>query len=101
MKLTITAAYHIQPSFTPYKAIGGDRRYIKNRGEHRDFLKEFNYEEVGNDPSMAAPAMSDEEFTYERAKQKAEIERSFVETEKLTRDLAAISPDLAKPTGEP
>ena len=64
-------------------------------------MKEFNYEEVGHDASMAPPPMSDEEFSHERAKQTAEIERSFAETERLTRDLGLISPDLAKPEGEP
>ena len=96
MKIQITARYHIQPAFTPYRAIGGDRRAIHTRAEHRDFLKEFNYEEVGNDASMAPPPVSDEEFMYERNKQRAEIEHSFMETEKLTRDLA----DLAKSPGE-
>ena len=46
---------HIAPLFAGYRAIGGDRRYITSREEHRDFLREFNYEEVGNDASYAPP----------------------------------------------
>lgn len=89
----IQTVLEIQPSliydsFEPYKAIGGDRRYIKNKREHRDFLKEFGYEEVGNDPAYAPPSLSEDEQAYNDALAKAEIERSFAETDQLSRDLA-------------
>ncbi|MGC3959564.1 MAG: hypothetical protein QM813_16940 [Verrucomicrobiota bacterium] len=51
----ISSSYHISPMFTGYRAIGGDRRYIATRSEHNDFLREFNYAEVGNDASYAPP----------------------------------------------
>lgn len=45
----------VAPLFTPYKAVAGDRRYVNTRQEHRDFLRQHNFIEVGNDPSMAPP----------------------------------------------
>lgn len=94
MSLTITARYHIQPGFESYRAVGGDKRIIRNRAEHRDFLKRFNKVEIGNDASMAPPKMSDEEFKYEQGVKMREIEHSFAETAALERDLANV-------TGEP
>lgn len=94
MGLTITANYHIQPGFEPYRAIGGDKRIIRTRAEHRDFLKRFNKVEVGNDASMAPPKISDEEFQHEQVAKKREIVASFAETAALERDLANL-------TGEP
>lgn len=91
MSLTITASYHIQPGFEPYRAIGGDKRIIRNRSEHRDFLKRFNKIEIGNDASMAPPKISDEEFAYEQAEKKREIVDSFAKTAALERDLANLA----------
>jgi hypothetical protein len=50
----------VAPLFTDYRAIAGDRRYIRTRQEHKDFLREFGYEEVGNDLSYY-PTETDEE----------------------------------------
>jgi putative FmdB family regulatory protein len=48
--------YHVAPMFNAYRAVGHERgRVIKNRDEHRDYLKRYGYEEVGNDPSYAPP----------------------------------------------
>lgn len=47
---------HITPDFEPYHAVGKERgKLIKTRAQHRDYLKKHNYEEVGNDASMAPP----------------------------------------------
>lgn len=86
--LQITAQYHIQPGFEPYRAVGLDKRIVTTRAQHRDLLKEFNKVEIGNDTSMAPPKISDEEFKYQQSQQRAEIERSFAETDALARDLA-------------
>lgn len=77
----------VAPSFTPYKAIAGDRRYIRNKAEHRDFLREFNYVEVGNDASMAPPAISDEEFAYQKTEQLKELTRDADEIAKVAKEL--------------
>jgi hypothetical protein len=50
----------VAPMFPEYRAIAGDRRYIRTRQEHKDFLREFGYEEVGNDLSYY-PTETDEE----------------------------------------
>jgi hypothetical protein len=50
----------VAPIFDAYRAIAGDRRYIRTRQEHKDFLREFGYEEVGNDTSYY-PTETDEE----------------------------------------
>lgn len=91
MALTITASYHIQPSFEPYRAVGVDGRIIKTRAAHRDMLKEFNKVEVGNDSSVAPPRISDEEFQHDQTLKKREIEASFAETDRLAADLANFS----------
>lgn len=61
-KLTrpIISAPMVAPLFNEYRAIAGDRRYIRTRQEHKDFLREFGYEEVGNDKSYY-PTETDEE----------------------------------------
>jgi hypothetical protein len=94
MALTITASYHIQPSFEPYRAVGTDGRIISTRKAHRDMLKEFNKVEVGNDASVAPPKMEPGEFEHHQAAKKREIMDSFAETASLERDLANF-------TGEP
>lgn len=91
MSLIITAAYHIQPGFEPYRAVGGDKRIIRNRAEHRDFLKRFNKVEIGNDASMAPPKAEPGEFEHQQALKKREIEASFHENTKLAADLASFT----------
>lgn len=82
----------VAPMFESYRAIGGDRRWIRNKQEHVSFLKEFNYEEVGNDPSMAPPPISDEEFNFNRQQQLAEVTESHQQQQQLLKDLA-ITPE--------
>lgn len=76
--------------FTPYRAVGGDRRWVKNADEHRAFLREFNYEEVGTDSSMAPPDMdiTDAEWDRDRKQKIAELERNVRETESIVGNLA-------------
>lgn len=51
-----TGKHHVTPEFTPYKATGHERgKVIGSRRAHRDYLRKHNYEEIGNDPSMAPP----------------------------------------------
>ena len=94
MALTITASYHIQPGFEPYRAVGIDGRIVSTRKQHRDMLKEFGKVEVGNDSSVAPPKMEPGEFEHLQAAKKREIVASFAETD-------ALAHDLAKFTGEP
>lgn len=77
-------------AFTPYRAIGGDRRLVKNQGEHRAFLREFNYEEVGNDASMAPPHLdvSDAEWERDRQRKVADLERSVCEQADIVEKVA-------------
>jgi hypothetical protein len=76
------AAPMIRPVFTPYRAVAGDRRYIKSESAHRDFLKEFGLIEIGNDSSMAPPP---DDQDREAARQK--------ESKEALADLAG-SPEL-------
>lgn len=51
-----STSVHIVPLFQPYKAMGHERgRVIRSRQEHRDYLRQHGYEEVGNDPAYAPP----------------------------------------------
>jgi hypothetical protein len=75
----------VAPLFQSYKAVAGDRRYIRNRAEHNDFLREFNYVEVGNDPSMAPPG-TDEEFREKQESERKEMERDQAELTKIVKD---------------
>lgn len=93
MALTITASYHIQPGFEPYRAVGTDGRIVKTRKAHRDMLKEFGKVEVGNDSSCAPPKMEPGEFEFHQAAKKREIVASFAETAALERDLANFTGD--------
>lgn len=86
--------------FTPYKAIAGDRRYVKNAGEHRAFLREFGYEEVGTDRSMAPPETSPEEDAHVRAHQVNELERDQAEVGATMRRMGVNFADLDKTLGE-
>lgn len=52
----ISGTHHIVSLFTPYRAAGAERgRLIRNRQEHRGYLRQHGYEEVGNDPAYAPP----------------------------------------------
>jgi hypothetical protein len=58
--------------FTEYKAVGHERgRRIKNRQEHKDYLKRWNYDEVGDDASMAPPP-DDPDRDAQQARETAE-----------------------------
>lgn len=76
--------------FTPYKAMGGDRRMVRNHDEHRSFLREFGYEEVGNDSSMAPPDLhvSDAEWEQDRTRKVADLERNVSGTNAILGNLA-------------
>lgn len=45
----ISAPSMIMPDIQPYRAMAGDRRMVNSRVEHRQFLREFKLEEVGNE----------------------------------------------------
>ena len=45
----ISAPSMIMPDIQPYRAMAGDRRMVNSRVEHRQFLREFRLEEVGNE----------------------------------------------------
>lgn len=45
----ISAPSMVIPDIQPYRAIAGDRRYITSRSQHRAFLREYGYEEVGTE----------------------------------------------------
>lgn len=85
-KRLISATYHVSPMFTPYRAIGGDRRYIASRDEHKNFLRQFNYEEVGNDASYAPPR-DDPEADAAKA---AEVTNSMKELNHAPKDIANV-----------
>ena len=74
-------------SFTPYRAIGRGRPWIPNRAEHKAYLARNNYEEVGNDASMAPPElkMTDAEIAQESAAKMREYQKSC---EILNQDIA-------------
>lgn len=66
------ARSHVAPLFSAYKAVGAERgKVIRSRDEHRNYLKQHGYEEVGNDPSYAPPKI-DPEQQAERAKEMRE-----------------------------
>lgn len=45
----ISAPSMIMPDIQPYRALAGDRRYISSRVQHRQFLREYGFEEVGTE----------------------------------------------------
>ena len=67
------SSYHVAPMFTAYRAVGAERgRLIRSRGEHRDYLKQHGYQEVGNDPSYAPPPLDpDRDAARERETREA------------------------------
>jgi putative FmdB family regulatory protein len=85
-KPIISASYHIMPLFKEYRAIGGDRRYIRTRQEHKDFLRQFNYDEVGNDKSYAPPP----DDPVADAAKKAEVAASFEQLKNVPKDIANV-----------
>lgn len=67
----------VAPLFESYRAVGRGRPWIRTKQEHRDYLRQNNYEEVGNDSSVAPPKISDEEFRHQQSGQLKEIRESF------------------------
>lgn len=84
----VFTAPHVIGVFEPYRSMGPDRQWIHTRQKHKDFLRRYGYEEVGNDASMAPPDISDAEFEYTREQQLKELARDHEETQKVARELA-------------
>lgn len=49
MEKVISAPSMVVPDIQPYKAVAGDQRWITSRSQHRQFLRENNLVEVGNE----------------------------------------------------
>jgi hypothetical protein len=79
MQREITGTHYVWNVFPEYRAIGRGRPVIKTRQEHKDYLRQNNYEEVGNDSSMAPPElhMSDAEVAYRTEQKRKEELASF------------------------
>lgn len=79
MPIQITGKYSVWGAFQEYRAIGRGRPIIKTRQQHKDYLRINNYEEVGNDPSMAPPElhMSEAEIAYRTEQKRREELASF------------------------
>lgn len=45
----ICAPSMVMPDIKPYKAVAGDQRWITSRAQHREFLRENDLVEVGNE----------------------------------------------------
>lgn len=92
MKLQVTASYSVWGAFQEYRAIGRGRPLIKTRQQHKDYLRQNNYEEVGNDKSMAAPDMhaSEAEWNQSKERERREIERDFRQTDAIRREMTGI-----------
>lgn len=84
----VFTAPQIIGTFTPYRSMGPDRQWITTRQEHKDFLRRYGYEEVGNDSSVAPPDISDAEFEFNRDQQFKEMEREHEDSQQLMRELA-------------
>jgi hypothetical protein len=89
MTLQVTASYSVWGVFQEYRAIGRGRPLIKTRQEHKDYLRQNGYEEVGNDKSMAPPNMNATEAEWHQSKEpeRRELERNFREVEAIKREL--------------
>lgn len=89
MKLVITGKYSVFALFTPYRAIGRGRPWIKTRAEHLAYLKRNGYEEVGNDRSMQ-PEMeaTDQEWQQHQQQRKAQMERELAESTNILANLS-------------
>lgn len=90
MTLQVTASYHVWGAFHEYRAIGRGRPLIKTRQQHKDYLRQNGYEEVGNDQSMAPPDLHATESEWNQSKEgeRREIERNFREIASIRRQLA-------------
>ena len=45
----ISAPSMVMPDIQPYKAVAGDQRWITSRAQHREFLRQNDLIEVGNE----------------------------------------------------
>lgn len=92
MSIEITGRHSVWGAFQEYRAVGKGRPVIKTRQQHRDYLREHGYEEVGNDASVAPPElrMTEQEVQTDRDDKMREIERSFGETARFERELAQL-----------
>jgi hypothetical protein len=79
MPIQVTGNYSVWGAFQEYQAIGRGKPIIKTRQQHRDYLRQNNYEEVGNDSSMAPPElhMSEAEIAYLTARKRREELAAF------------------------
>lgn len=57
MPIEITGSHSVWKGFEPYQAMGREKAFIRTRAEHKAYLARNNYEEVGNDNSMAPPEL--------------------------------------------
>lgn len=74
MSLEITGSHIVWGVFQEYRAVGRGKPLIKTRQAHRDYLRQNNYEEVGNDSSCAPPElnMSQAEIAHRTALKRRE-----------------------------
>lgn len=95
--LRIMNAPMVAPLFEPYKAVAGDRRHIRTKSEHRSFLREYGYVEVGNDASMNPNRVSDQEWAHEKHQENSQLQREQAENQRL---LKKFNIDIEKTAGE-
>lgn len=91
MPIEITGTHYVRGAFTPYRAVGlPGQPYIKTRTEHKDQLRRFGREEIGNDPDYAPPEphISAAEWSAAQARKSADIERSVRETAAIVDKVA-------------
>lgn len=79
MPIQVTGNYSVWGAFQEYRAVGRGKPLIKTRQQHKDYLRQNNYEEVGNDSSMAPPElhMSEAEISYRTEQKRREELASF------------------------
>lgn len=89
MQIEITGTHYVWNGFAPYRAVGRGRPFIKTRAEHLAYLRRNNYEEVGNDSSMAPPdrQASEAEWAQSQAPKNREMQESCAELERISRHL--------------
>lgn len=92
MTLQVTASYSVWGAFQEYRAIGRGRPLIKTRQQHKDYLRQNGYEEVGNDKSMAPPDMhaSESEWNQSKERERRQMEREFRQTDAIRREIAGF-----------
>lgn len=92
MTLQVTASYSVWGAFQEYRAIGRGRPLIKTRQQHKDYLRQNGYEEVGNDKSMAPPDMhaSEAEWNQSKERERRQMEREFRQTDAIRREIAGF-----------